>query len=225
MIPVVVTVGPLTASAANNIATSQSAAGAAALTINGSLATSGIATLDTARRVLITSAADDSAVTFRVTGTNHTGNKIQETVTGSNGGTVATASDFKTVTEVRTSAATAGNVTVGTNGVASSPWFITNYHAATPSMSIGVVVSGTVSYTIEYTYDNPNDNQNKLGSQGDPGNYPSIPTSFSHATLVTQTATADGVISNPIFAWRLTLNSQTNPGYATATAIAAGISG
>lgn len=225
MIPVVVTVGPLAASDDDGVSVSQAVAGAQALTIGGALASSGVATLDVPRRVLITSAADDSGITFRVTGTNHTGNPIRETITGANASTAYTTQDFKTVTEVKTSAAAAGNVTVGTNGIASTPWKIINYHAGQVSISFGVIVSGTVNYTLEYTYDNPNDNQNKLGSQGDPGNYPTPPNSFSHATLVAQTANKDGVINDPIFAWRLTLNSQTNPAYATITAIQAGLIG
>ncbi len=223
MIPQVVTVGPLDTDDPDGISLSQTAADAQALTITGALATDGVATLDVPRRVLISSAGDDSAVSFRVTGTNHTGNPIRETVAGTNAGTAYTVQDFKTVTEVTTSAATAGAVTVGTNGIASSAWQAVNYHLDHVNISFGVIVSGTVDYTLEYTYDNPNNNQNVLGSQGDPGNYPAVLDSFSHASLVAQSTNLDGVIEDPIFAWRLTLNSQTNPGFAKITSIQAGI--
>ena len=224
MTPQTVTVGPLAAASANNICLSQSAAGAQALTLNGSTVASGVATLDAARRVLITSAADDSDITFRVTGTNAFGNAIRETITGGNATTVYTISDFKTITEVYASAATSGNVTVGTNGVASSPWKFSNIHIAPFSISLGVVVTGTVNYTIEYTYDNPNNNANTIG--GALGNYPSTPAVYSHATLVNDTASADGFISAPIRAWRLTVNSgATGSSSVTATGIQAGIRG
>lgn len=221
MLPVSVVVGPLVAAAANNIATSQSPAGAVAVTLNGSLVTAGVAILDVARRVLITSAADDRTVTFRITGTNSDGNPIRQTVTGSNGSTVASTADFKTVTEILTSGATTGAITVGTNGVAGSRWVIPDEHISPFNISLGVIISGTVNYTIEYTYDNPNDNQFTPG--GSAGNYPTPPNVFTHSTIVTKTANFDGFITSPVAAWRLTLNSQTNPGYVTGTGIQAGM--
>lgn len=224
MLSQIVTVGPLVAAAANKICLSQSAAGAQALTLNGSVVSDGVATLDKARRVLITSAGNDTGITFRVTGTNSTGNAIRESVTGASGAAVATLQDYKTVSDITTSGATAGNVTVGTNGVASSPWVFVSPSLAPVNIALGVVVSGTVNYTIEYTYDNPNTNQNTLGSQG-LGNYPTAPTPWQHASLRTLTSTTDGAITFPIAAWRLLLNSQTNPGYATATGTQAGIAG
>lgn len=223
MLPTTVTVGPLATADDDNIALSQSAAGAQALTLNGAAVTGGVATLDVARRVLVTSAADDSDITFRITGTNSDGNPIRETITGANAGTVYTTSDFKTVTEVYASAATSGNVKVGTNGVASSRWVVVDREISPFNMSLGVIVSGTVNYTIEYTYNNVNDNQH--GPGGALGNYPTVPTVYAHATLASDTTSADGFINDPIAAWRLTLNSQTNPGYATATGIQAGIGG
>jgi hypothetical protein len=126
---------------------------------------------------------------------------------------VATLQDFLTVTQLLpggggwTAAAT-----VGTNGVASSPWKTVNKEFGPTALSIGCVISGTVNYTVEYTYDDPN---NTLG------NGPAIPQPWSHATLVNKAVSADGIISSPIYAWRLTLNSGT--GAVTATGIQAGI--
>ncbi len=219
MIPQIVTVGPLVIADDDNISVSQSAAGAQALTITGDTATAGVATLDTARRVIITSAADDSLITFRVTGTNLTGNPIRESVTGAAIGIASTLQDFLTVSEIFTSAATAGNVKVGTNGVASSPWEFINYHMGPVSLSFGVIVSGTANYTVQYCYDNPNSNQNTLGG----GLYPAVPNTFDHPSLQSLSIKADGALNVPIFAWRLTINSQTHPGSVTATAIQAGI--
>ena len=53
MQPITVTAGPLTAASANNIALSQTVTGAAAVVLNGSLVTSGVAYLGTPRRILI----------------------------------------------------------------------------------------------------------------------------------------------------------------------------
>ena len=56
MQPMIVTVGPLASAVANNICTSQTPT--AALTLNGSLVTGGVAYLDTPRRILFTEIND-----------------------------------------------------------------------------------------------------------------------------------------------------------------------
>lgn len=222
MLPVTVTVGPLASEDANIIAESQSAAGAAALTLDGDAVTGGVAFLDVARRVLITSAADDTDITFRITGTNSDDNPIRETLVGANGGAVYTVQDFLTVTEIFTSAATSGAVTVGTNEVASSRWVICNSQISPVNIAMAVIVSGTVDYTVEYSYDNINSNQFTPG--GAAGNYPATPSVFAHATLVTETTSEDGFFAYPIAAWRLCVNSgATGSDSATATGISAGI--
>lgn len=223
MLSVTVVVGPLDSADTDNIATAQTAAGAGALDIDGVAATDGVATLDAARRVLVTSAADDTAITFRITGTNGDGNPIRETLAGANAGSVYTVSDFLTVTEVYASGATAGNVSVGTNGVASSRWVVCNTQISPFNIALGCVVTGTVNYTIEYTYDDVNSNQNAMGSQA-LGNYPAPPNVWAHATLVGDTTSQDGFVAYPIAAWRLTVNSgATGSSSVAATAISAGI--
>lgn len=107
---------PITLSA-NGIALTQTAAAAGNLTLNGALVATGrsYATLDVPRRVTITSAADDSGITFLVTGSDIYGFPMTQLVTGASGapGTATTLKAFKTVASVRASAATAGAVTVG----------------------------------------------------------------------------------------------------------------
>ena len=69
------------AASANNISTVASP-GAGAILINGSAVVGGVAILDAARRVLITSGSSDTGITFTVTGTNFAGNPLTETITG-----------------------------------------------------------------------------------------------------------------------------------------------
>ena len=64
MQPISVTVGPLDAADDNGIAQSQTTAGAADLTLNGALVSGGVATFDSPRQVIITSAGNDTGVTF-----------------------------------------------------------------------------------------------------------------------------------------------------------------
>jgi hypothetical protein len=152
-----VTVGPLASASANNIATSQTTAGAANLNLNGSTVSGGVATLDTYRQVLITNVGNDAALTFTVYGTTFGGVSVSETVNGTSGSTVATNTDFKTVTRVAVSGATSGSgVTVGTNGVAGSRWVRFDDFAPT-QITVQANVTGTVNYSIQTTLNDPND--------------------------------------------------------------------
>jgi hypothetical protein len=157
MQPITVTAGPLASASANNIALNQTTAGAANLTLNGSLVSGGVATLDKPRQILITNVGNDSAITFTVYGTWFDGQSISETVQGTNGSSVATTLDFATVTRVATSAATSvSGVTVGTNGVAGSRW-IRFDDFAPGQITVQGNVSGTVNYSVQTTLNDPND--------------------------------------------------------------------
>ena len=158
MRPIVAKVGPLQAASANNIALSQTPSGAGALTLNGSLVSGGVATLDTPRRILITTA--DTTHTFVVSGTNASGLPISETV-GPITASAYTAQDFATVTSVVINAAATAAVTVGTNGIASTPWIRTDEWSDAP-MSLQCNVSGVVNYTVQATNDDPNDPTNPV---------------------------------------------------------------
>jgi hypothetical protein len=157
MQPITITVGPLTSASANNIAASQTVAGAANVVLNGSLASGGVAALDNPRRVLITNAGNDAAVTFTVYGTTFNGAVVSEVLQGTNGSTVASTVDFKTVTRIATSGSTsASGITVGTNTVAGSRWLRLDSWADAQT-AIQCNATGTVNYTLQVTMDDPND--------------------------------------------------------------------
>lgn len=161
MRPVTVTVGPLASAVANNIALAQSPTAAAGFTLNGSLVSGGVATLDVARRVLFTTSGNESANHFTIYGTDVAGNTITDVVAGANIGTSYSALDFKTVTSIAITVNAAANITVGTNGVASSPWVrLDNW--AFPQVSIQCTVGGTVNYTVQQTLDDPNSATNAV---------------------------------------------------------------
>lgn len=139
---------------ADGIAAAQTLAAAGNVAINGALATGGVATLTsagTARQVLITSAADDTGVVFTIYGTNATGNPIQENLTGTSGSTATSALYYRTVTRVYASAATAGDITIGTNGVGVSR--VVNIDTALNPIQVTIVaaVSGTINYSLQWT--------------------------------------------------------------------------
>lgn len=218
MRPVTVSAGPLATADDDGIAQSQTPSGAGALTLNGALVVAGVGVLDVARRVLFTTVSNESGKTFTVTGTNQSGNTISETITGPNATTGYTVLDYKTVTSVTVSAATTGAVTVGTNGVASSPWVRFDDWAPSP-ISIQVDVSGTANYTVQQTLDDPNAPTNSVAAA-------SIAwLSHPDSNLVAATAAKQGNYAYaPTFA-RVLLNSSTGTGAVSATFIQSGTLG
>lgn len=203
----------LAAASANGIAHSQTPLAAGNLTL-----TSSTVTLDTQRRVLITGNGNDSAVTFTVYGAGDDGVAFSEDVAGGNATpyTVVTTQDFLTITRVAVSAATAGAVTVGTNGVGSSQWQIPNWHITPFNISLGCIVgTGTVNYTVQVTY------QDVSRTYTDPN--ATFVTAFNHSTLASKTADLDGSITDPVAAYRITVNSGTDP--VELVSIQAGIAG
>jgi hypothetical protein len=157
MRPITVTAGPLASADADGIAQAQNPA--SAFTLNGALVSGGVALLGAPRRVLITTTANETGVTFTVTGTNKAGDVLSEDVTGVNNTTTYTALDFYSVTSVTNSAALAGNVTIGTNGIGGSPWVMLDPWAL-PAVAVQINVSGTVNYTLQQSLDDPNDPTN-----------------------------------------------------------------
>lgn len=198
--PTVVTLS-LAAADDDGISASQSISSGASALINGALASGGVATLDTGRRVIITSAGNDSGITFTVVGTNFSGNSQTEVITGANAGIATGVLDFKTVTRVTPSSATAAAIKVGTNGVGACPWISLNDHVSPFETSVGVIVTGTVNYTVQHTYDNDPCGVYVPGSQ--------IPNVFNHPMLTSQTATNDSSYNSPITATRIQINSGT----------------
>lgn len=198
----------LVAASANNISLSQSLAGDGSLLINGSTGAGGVATLDTQRRILITSAGNDSGLTWTVIGTNDNGAPIKDSFAGGNIAAVASNLDFLTVTSITGSAATAGAVTAGTNAVGSTPWQLFADTIATPNLGIDMQLAGSGNATFEYT-----DNQflAPIGIQSAIAFSPNTPnpSALPHPDLQSLTASKDGALTWVIHGWRLTINSGT----------------
>lgn len=189
----------LTAAAANNICLSQTPGAAGNLTINGSLASGGVATLDTQRVVLITTAADESGKTLTIYGTDDRGNVISEAMTGPNATTGSTTQNFKTVTRIAVSAAFAGAVTAGTSGVGSSPCQVLDQYIAPFATSIFVKVVGTVNFTVQYTSDDVFASGFVDGSAS----------WTDHPSMTSKTVNTDSNLAYPASALRIRINSGT----------------
>lgn len=145
------TVGPLASANAAIIAASQAGTAATALT----LTSTGVYTLDTFRRVIVTSAGNDTGIHFTIVGKNSSGMPVTEALTGASGGVAQSAYDYLSITSITPSGNTAGNVTVGTNGVASTRPIMLDTWGFAPT-SIQVNVTGTVNCTVQQTLDDCN---------------------------------------------------------------------
>jgi len=199
----------LASAVANGIAQSQtpSVGGVQNLTLNGSLVSSGVATLDVARRVIVTSAADDTGITITVYGTNRDNITQQESFLGASGAAAVSNKDFKTVTRITVSGNTAGAVTAGTNGMASTAWIMTDHyqkHRVTTAVGVKVFPGSTLNYTVQATEDDLQDIT-----------YITNPSKFVTANNNASTAIANATVSGeggyaaPPVAIRLTFNSYT----------------
>ena len=94
--------------------TSITAVGTPAGTVTAGLEGKGTITNNFPQKVTITSGGNDSAINFRVIGTNADGSARNEIVAGASAGQTATSSgDFKTVTSITAVGTPAGSVTAG----------------------------------------------------------------------------------------------------------------
>jgi hypothetical protein len=164
--------------------------------------TTQFAILDTPRRVIFTSSGTDTGITLTITGRDWAGSKISETVTGgSSGSPASTVLDYLAVTQVTISGATAGTISVGTNGVCASPWVNLDPWAL-GTVAGQTVVNGTVNYTVEVTNDDPDSYANPVARSA-------VTWNDSFAGVYQATAsTAFSLTTAPLWA-RVLLNSET----------------
>jgi hypothetical protein len=113
--------------AATAVCAAQAVAGAGNATINGTLATSSVATFDYARAFsIITSNAANTTQTVTITGTDYYGQTQTQTLTCNGTTTVTSTKTFKTITQVAVSAALTGNLSVGSGDVFGLSYAVTD---------------------------------------------------------------------------------------------------
>ena len=158
----------IAAAAATAVGLAQTKAGAGALLINGLLAVTGVATFSIARHVKIAAVADESLITFTVSGTDRYGSAMTEDVTGPTAGaTASTTKNFKTVTGVSVSAALTGNVTIGTGDTLETAWIPIDHYGQSYDCGVTVSEGGSMNYEFQTTMgDVFNTNENDLPIDG-----------------------------------------------------------
>ena len=212
MRPIVEICGPYTAPSATAIRTATTIAAAGAVTLNGSTVSGGVATLDSQRRVAITSVADDSSLYLIVTGTTDSNDVITETVRCGNATTVYTTLDFKTVTSIVASGPSVGTISIGTNSVAGSSWMRMDEWAL-PNVGVQTTVSGTINYTVQQTYDDPNSIDNPVAP---------VDVVWTNVGTAGSTSAINAITPAPLYV-RVLVNSFSSGGKVTATASQAGV--
>lgn len=96
--------------------------------------------------------------------------------------------------------------TVSKTGTGSSSALVMNTNISPFNVGFGVTVTGTVNYTVQHTFDDP-----AVG----------FTTWFSHPTIASQSANADGNYAFPVTGIKVLVNS--GGGTATMNLIQAGI--
>lgn len=199
----------LAAAGATSVSAAQTLGAAGNLLINGTAATGGVATLDSQRRILFTTTEDDSARTWTIYGTNDSAGVVVDSGALPSSSTKASNLDFKTVTRISIDGAIGANISVGTNGVGSSPWQAFDYHLTPPYISfVDQLVSGTGNSSVEYTADPISPSPGVQSAVGYGYATPS-PLALPAPSIQGVTATTEGAIDFPITGWRLTINSGT----------------
>ena len=161
-----------------------------------------------AHLVIITndSATDHSAKTALLTGTDADGIAQTETLSLPAASVAVTSTKyFATLTSVVPSATIgADTMDVGWTDDIVGPTFPLNWRQEQFHVSLGVNISGTIDYTVQHTFDRLHPQVNNTADAA-----PSTFTWWPHASLVTNTADADGNYAFPVTATRLLINSLT----------------
>jgi len=143
----------LAAASANNISLSQIPAASTPLLLNGT--TGG--TLDTGRRVIITAGSEAAQRTIVINGLTSQGAPISETITIPSGtaGVYPSARDYLVVTSITSPAAFTAAVTIGTNAVGSTAWFLPSHYGAEFGVGCQLSVPTGGVASVECTRDVP----------------------------------------------------------------------
>lgn len=110
-------------------------------------------------RIGITSAADETARTFTVTGTDQNGHAVTETITGANAGVAESTKYFRTISSVAVDDDTAGAITVGPVDEVITKTIPLNYRAHEAYTVAANNLSGTIQYDIQETFDDVLNNE------------------------------------------------------------------
>lgn len=110
----------------------------------------------TPRFVTLTSAANLSAISFTIVGTNRWGDSLTEVLVGPNANTVQSLGVYKTIVSITPNGTSASTVSAGWPAGATSPWVVIGQNMGfdTPPIAFvsALTVAGTPAGNFEVTY-------------------------------------------------------------------------
>ncbi len=134
----------------NDIAAAQAPSAGVALT----LSTTDLSA--TPRFVTLTSAADLSAISFTIVGTNRWGDSLTEVLVGPNVNTVQSLGVYKTIVSITPNGTSGSNVSAGWPAGAVTPWIVIGqnmgFDAPPTALCSALTVAGTPTGNFEVTY-------------------------------------------------------------------------
>ena len=181
----------------NGICEDQQLGAAGDLALEGVFVVDGVAVLDVQRQVELESGGNISATNFTITGTDESGNIVEETIAGPNATTVATAVNFKTVTQIAADASFGTDVEIGTNGVGASQEVPLDQNVSPFNVSLGMIITGTINATAQFTFDDV------FAQNSGPFVW------FDHTDLTAVIADDEAALVSPVKAVRALTNSGT----------------
>lgn len=220
----------------NDVCQSQTPGAAGPLTFNGSRVSAGVAnmangdpTVSTGgcdqRRIRITCAGDETGKTITLVGTRAKDGYsskptiISEVVALGTAGTYDSLQDFATLTQAPSiSAAAAGAIKVGTNGVASTAWQQpSDLHESPDNIGLFCILdAGSMTFSVEHTLEKL---PHASPAAGD------IPRVLKHSVIASKTASIDGNYAFPVSGFRLTCEIPSSTGLLRFSYKQAGIPG
>lgn len=148
----------------NGIVTAETPADGVDLTIDGALASGGVATPTYPAKVTFTTTDNLSTVIFTVSGTDIYNQNVSEVVIGPNNTTVTTTQVFKTVTKIAVATATTFttetvDVGVASVGIGATAWWPLDIYTPNQvtNISCNLLASASATYSVEYTNEDPFD--------------------------------------------------------------------
>lgn len=142
----------------DSIVSAQSLNVSGAITLDGSLVVSGVATL-TVPAYLTVFSEKSATVSFAVTGTRPGGGTQTETIALTASGTVTGSLAFATVTSIVADAPTSATISVGNAVTGYTDWIPLDIYTPNQVTNISAKTSGTVNYSVEYTNEDPFDRE------------------------------------------------------------------
>ena len=185
-----------TALDADGVCQAQTIADAGDLTINGALASDGVATFGEQQKVTLYSIGDLGTLTFTIYGTSRFNRSLSESISGPDGRTISTITSFKTVTRVAVDGAVGTAVMLGNYHGMETTWIPLSMDYPLKAISVELSSGASLTYEVQYGV------RSLVGSEAD-----TAVMALADSTLTAKSVSAGVVTFLPYPLIRLKINS------------------